>query len=213
MGQAGQAWQAGQARRVRRTRVGAVAVALVVVVLGGACGGEGGGAAGEVTTTTSPSPSAEPPASSTTTTTEPMTDEEAILAAVRRFWVVVLETSSPPDPATTRIAEVATGEAETTAMETIRNRHAFGQAVRLPQQSVYRHDPVIESIGVDIAVVVDCGVDDGVLYDLATGEILNGEVQTVQWRTTLVRVDDKWLVQVNDVVDSWEGIAGCASAL
>jgi hypothetical protein len=58
--------------------------------------------------------------------------------------------------------------------------------------------------------VVDCSIDDGVLFDTHTGEVINDDVATVLWRTTVVRGDDAWKVSFNSIEQEWEGIAGCA---
>jgi hypothetical protein len=49
-----------------------------------------------------------------------------------------------------------------------------------------------------------------VLVDTHTGEVINDEVVTNLWRTSLVRDEGRWKVASNDLVDEWTGVAGCA---
>lgn len=59
------------------------------------------------------------------------------------------------------------------------------------------------------ATVIDCVLDDGVVYDIATGEILNDEILTATVRMVFVNESNQWLLSRSVALDEVEGIGGC----
>lgn len=64
----------------------------------------------------------------------------------------------------------------------------------------------------DHAVVQECVVSDGVIIRRDTGEVVNDEVATHNVRGELLRVDGAWRVSAAELIQRWEGVAGCALA-
>jgi hypothetical protein len=60
------------------------------------------------------------------------------------------------------------------------------------------------------ATVQDCSVNDGVLYRVATGEIVDDSVVTNSVEAVLRLVDGSWKVESTRLLQKWEGVAGCA---
>lgn len=85
-----------------------------------------------------------------------------------------------------------------------------GQAVRLPEGSVSRREVEVVSVGEERASVRDCAVDDAVVVDLDTGEVLDDDIVTRLAMGELVREDGAWRVSFTRVEQTWEGVAGCA---
>ena len=86
----------------------------------------------------------------------------------------------------------------------------FGQAGRFPEGSVSRTDPLTIEVAGDTATVETCGVDDSVVYDAATGNVINDDVVTVRASSTLERDGDHWKLATRSELERWEGVAGCA---
>ncbi|MDZ7733734.1 MAG: hypothetical protein U5R31_12260 [Acidimicrobiia bacterium] len=191
----------------RYPRAPALAALLLALALAGCGGGEREESAttsAEVETSTT---TAEP--GTTSTTAEENGERKAILAAVEGYWQTIREASNPPDPGHPGFDQFFTGEARQQSLETMRGRQVLGHGVRLPTDSQYSHDLEVAEIAATHAVVTDCAVDDTVLFELETGEIVNDEVQTLSWRTELELVNGAWKVSVNTVEREWEGVAGC----
>ncbi|GMU79288.1 MAG: hypothetical protein AMXMBFR46_20810 [Acidimicrobiia bacterium] len=62
------------------------------------------------------------------------------------------------------------------------------------------------------AVVLACVVAVGVIVRRDTGEVVDDTVATHNVRGELVRVDGSWKVSSTQLVQRWEGVAGCARA-
>jgi hypothetical protein len=194
-------------------------MALVVV---SACGSDDGEVAGTApttlardgaTTTAADASTTTPPPTTTTTppTTEPLTEEDAILAAVDGFWQTVVESSQPPDPDHPGLEQYLTGRQYEVTLDRIRHKLLLGQATRYPEDSRYSHSPELQSMSADSAVVADCGVDDLIVYDVASGRILNDAVSTTLWELRLLKAEGQWRVSESLIAEQWEGAVECAS--
>lgn len=179
--------------------LGATAVALVTVA---GCGGGGGEAAEPPSTvpTTEPAP-----------TTTVRSEEEAVLAAYQGYWDTWLAANDPPDPNYPGLAEVRTTAVLTQTQESIRNRAAVGQAIRLPEGAINRHDPVIVDFVGKTAEIRDCAVDGAVLVGASDGFVLDDTIVTRQLRATLVHEDSRWRVSKVTTEAEWSGVDGCAA--
>jgi len=67
--------------------------------------------------------------------------------------------------------------------------------------------------GVDVeasASAVACEVNYGVLYEVATGNVVNDDVATREFEILLVQVEGVWEVVFIEATEQWDGEAGCA---
>jgi hypothetical protein len=85
---------------------------------------------------------------------------------------------------------------------------AWPSVVRPARANVQRVK--IVSVDGDHAVVQECVVSDGVIVRRDTGEVVNDDVATHNVRGELARVDGVWRVSSAQLVQRWEGVAGCA---
>lgn len=85
-----------------------------------------------------------------------------------------------------------------------------GRAIRLPKGSVSRRDIDIVSVEADRVTVRDCSVDDALVVDVGSGEVLDDDVVTRLAVGELVVEDGSWRVSFTRVEQTWEGVAGCA---
>lgn len=199
---------------LRRWIIGAL---LVIAVAGASsCGSDGESAATTTSSTAVSSPSSTTTTSSSTTTTatqptSPWTaEQQAVLddfMAARAAFSTSLESPDPDNPelAATHVDPMLTEVTNTNA-----EWKGFGQAGRFPENSVSRTDALSIEITGDQAIVETCGVDDSVVFDTATGAVLNDDVVTVRASSTLTNVDGDWKLTTRSELERWEGVAGCA---
>lgn len=209
----------GSSPRNQRHRL--VASCVVLVLLIGACGDDSDSAEPpEQTSTTDASPTTSPTSTSTTTTSTstttsttvaPASPEQEVIDRYIGFWDARFAANSgTPDPDDPALRDFATGQQlEAVITETRRNLDE-GLAFR------DRDDPAevrivnVISIEGDLAVVQECFVDDGLVVRRDTGEVVNDTVATHNVRGELTRVDGSWRVSRAQLVQRWEGVAGCA---
>lgn len=184
----------------RRLVLGVTAVALVAMAVAG-CGG-GGGEASEP-------PPTEPPVTVSSPTTV-LSEEDAVLAAYQGYWDTWLAANDPPNPDHPDLAKYATGPVLAKALESIANRAAVQQALRLPSDSISSHEPRVVSVTGTRAVVYDCSVDDGLVVAEGSGFVLDDAVVTWQYTATLEK-SDTWRVSELQAIERTDGVSGCAA--
>jgi len=148
-------------------------VSAVLIVLLPACSdsGEDAGApapttgvsaAGSTTPTTSPT---------VTTTIDPAAD---IAARYRQFWEVRYEANrNPVNPTDPRFAQLATGKQLDNVVTETRQRRDQGLAIRRPDPTISRNRVKVLEVSNDTARLQDCSTNDGIVYRVATGQVLD----------------------------------------
>lgn len=208
------------ARALRRVGVFALAVLVAAVLLTG-CGSDDPSASGTDSTSADTTTTI---TSTTTTTRSPGTtspsaaaewsaDEQAVIdaygAAMSAFDQA---TADPPNPEHPALLATTVDPVLTEVQNLASSWKGFGQALRYPAESVHRIDTIAVTVDGDAAVIETCNVDDGVLYEPATGRVLNDKVSTAHDRATMTLVDGTWMLTTREQVQKWEGVAGCAVA-
>ena len=56
----------------------------------------------------------------------------------------------------------------------------------------------------------DCATNDGIVYRVATGQVIDDSVVTRSVSATMRRVDGTWKLAEARVLQEWKGVAGCA---
>ena len=70
---------------------------------------------------------------------------------------------------------------------------------------------VVEVVG-DSATVQDCATNDGIIYRVASGQVLDEGVVTRSVEATMLAVDGVWRLADTRVLQEWKGVAGCAQS-
>ena len=160
-----------------------------------------GSATSEVTT----SPSSSPPAGQSL--------EDEIIARYIGYWDARFAANSgipnPDDPA---LREYATGAQLDAVLAETQTNLDQGLAFRSPASPADIQSVTVVEVNGDRAVVQECVVSDGVIVQRDSGEIVNDEVTTHNVRGDMQRVEDEWRVSAAQLVQRWEGVAGCAHA-
>ena len=211
--------------RTFRRHLPAAALATVLL-LGASCGGDDDSDASPApeTSTTEDRTTTSRPASSTTftsgdssTTTNTgnpaSSGEQEIIDRYIAFWDARFAANSgTPNPDDPALAEYATGEQLTAVVAETQENLDEGLAFRArPNPADFRQVTVVSVEG-DQAVVQECFVDDGLVIERATGDVVNDTIATHSVRGELARVEGEWRVSSTRLVQRWEGVNGCARA-
>lgn len=201
--------------RNRRTwRSGLLALGLGLVLTSG-CSDDGGGDAlsDPASTPTSTSTSTSTSTTSTSTTSTTVEPEAELIGRYQSFWEARFQANqSPPDPDDPALADFATGEQLSNVVAETRSNLESGLAFRRPTDQARRSQVNVVSLEGDTATLQDCYVNDGIVYRPATGEIVNDGVATHSVRGTMQRLEGVWKLARTELVQRWEGVAGCALA-
>lgn len=188
------------------TRAARRAMVTLLLVVATACGV--GDSALRAPSTTSASANTQEVASSTAPA---IPRRQEIIERYVAFWDARFEANTDPvnadDP---RLREHATGsQLDRVVAETRQNGDA-GLAFRRPQGSVDQHRVEVLEIDGGVAALQDCVTNDGIIYRVATGEVVDDSVVTRNLLATMRRVDGRWKLAETRQLQQWEGVAGCA---
>lgn len=164
-----------------------------------ACSSGGGSAAGTTTTSFTSTTLA------TTTTTSP---EDAVKAAYLAYWKMVDRIAAAPNGDDPEIPERTVDPRLTATREAFATSAVAGETTKTPQNALYKH--VVQSVQiVDMsAVVIDCTIDDQVVFD-RDGNIIDNAITTKEYRVTLVAMADGWKVKELEVTKRRPGVQVC----
>ncbi len=184
------------------------------------CGGSDGAAAPPTTAVTSTTVTpTEPPTTTTAapettlaTTVAELTDEEQILAVIQRYWDVLTEGNNPPDPEYPGWAEVAAGEKLVGLRERAAQNLEAGTGSRPGSSEPRARRLEISTVDSEKAVVDVCLRDDGILYDLDSGAVLNDDVIYLWYQAVVELVDSAWRVTRTMKIQELGGVESCDSA-
>jgi hypothetical protein len=139
--------------------------------------------------------------------------EQEVIDRYIAFWDARLAANSgTPNPNDPALAEYATGDQLTAVVAETQENLNEGRAFRArPDPADFRQVTVVSVEG-DQAVVQECFVDDGLVIERATGDVVNDTIATHNVRGELARVDGEWRVSSTRLVQRWEGVNGCARA-
>jgi hypothetical protein len=200
---------------------------VAVLLLVASCGGDDDSDASPEpeTSTTEARTTTTSRASSTTSTTRNSSTttnagnpgssgEQEIIDRYVAFWDARFAANSgTPNPNDPALAEYATGAQLTAVVAETQENLDEGLAFRArPDPADFRQVTVVSVEG-DQAVVQECFVDDGLVIERATGDVVNDTIATHSVRGELARVDGEWRVSSTRLVQRWEGVNGCARAL
>jgi hypothetical protein len=185
-------------------RVWIAALAGVVVVGGVACGGDDNE---EEPTGSTASDTAAPP----TTLDEETRKEEAATKALLDYYDAYQQaTAEPVNPEHSALQALVTGEHRLVVTRNLEERHAKGEAVRLPPSTRNSHDIRSAELQPDGSVeIVDCQVDDSIVYEVETGEVVDDDVVTKLVVGSMAFEGGAWKLAFSEVSETWPGVGVC----
>ncbi len=201
--------------RYRRARL--VAAALSLAVLATACSDDDTATPASTSDGDRSSTASSESTTSANTSAPSTSDEESvedeIVARYVGFWEARFEANAgTPDPDDPSLREYATGEQLETVVAETGQRLEDGVALRAADPSRTDHAVTVVSVDADRAELQDCFVNDGVVYRVSTGEVVDDAVVTRSVSADMVLVEGAWKLERATVIQEWEGIAGCALA-
>ena len=147
-----------------------------------------------------------------TTSAAASTVEQQLAARVRGMFAAreAANAAPAPNPNSPQLAEFASGEALQSIRDETTRRRDQGQAIRASTANVAQLRVGFVTVTGSTATVAACSVDDGVIFEVATGRVLNDSVMTHNYRIDLEQVGGVWKVSRIVRLQQWEGVAGCA---
>ena len=217
----------GRSRRLRgatRSVTALVLPALLLALVLSSCSDDQPASSSAPASVESTTTSAERDASSTTTeqsnptttvdaATAGAAEKDEVIARYIGYWDARRAANeSTPDPSDPALPEFATGPQLETVLNETRANLERGVAFRPAATPVSIQRVTVIELDGDRAVVQECVVSDGVVVRRDTGEVVDDSVATHNVRGTLARIDGVWKVASAEIVQRWEGVAGCALA-
>jgi len=102
----------------------------------------------------------------------------------------------------------------TRVRDRLNSRNLIGQAVKLASPSLASVTILSVAFGDDGAATVDeCVVDDGVVFEVSTGKVINDRVVTQRRQTVLKLSGGAWKVSDRINQGEWDGVTACAASL
>jgi hypothetical protein len=200
-------------RGLASTRRGPLLGVLAALLVLAACSP----ASTDLTATTEPvlSPLPSSPATTSGTPSELTSrwspPEQSVLGAYDAAMTAFdLATAEPPNPDQADLAATTVDPVLTDVRNLAATWKGFGQALRYPADSVHTITALSVEINGDTATIETCNVDDGILYEPATGTVLNNKVTTAHDRATMTLVDGTWKLSTRQQIEKWDGVTGCA---
>lgn len=152
----------------------------------------------------------------TTTSSDPSTErslEDEIIARYIGFWDARFAANSgTPNPDDPRLRDFATGDQLDAVVAETQTNLDSGLAFRRSANPADIQRVTVVEVSGRRAIVQECVVSDGVIVRRDSGEIINDEVSTHNVRGEMHRVRGEWRVASAELVQRWEGVAGCAHA-
>ena len=159
------------------------------------------------------SPTTGPATTSSSSAPSGQSVEDEIIARYIGYWNARFDANSgTPNPDDPELREYATGaQLDAVRAETQANLDQ-GLAFRRAANPAEIQRVTVLQVNRDRAIVQECVVSDGVIIRRDSGEIVNDEVTTHNVRGEMQRVQGVWRVSAAQLVQRWEGVAGCAHA-
>ncbi|MGI8663984.1 MAG: hypothetical protein ACR2LQ_12370 [Acidimicrobiales bacterium] len=172
-----------------------------------ACSGSTHNAAPSTSSSTSAASAATTSVSSTTTTLD---EKEAVKTAYLAYWQMVDRLVHAPDPNDGAIESLAEDPAASVLRTALLNQIGRGEIRGLPANAKYSHRVDAVTVDRSTASVLDCVVDDKVVFD-REGNVRDDGVSTGRFKAELVRRGARWLVRQVDLLEQAPGVSGCAA--
>jgi hypothetical protein len=103
-----------------------------------------------------------------------------------------------------------TGVMQTQITANLEGMQARGEAVRLPENSQDHQEFLLASVQADGSVLLTtCEVNDAIIYNVATGGIIDGDVVTTSVEITVVEENGVWKVADSVVTSEDDGVIPC----
>jgi hypothetical protein len=196
--------------RLRRT-VATLLVFVAMSLAGAACGGGGDDEEADL-----PSSSALSTTTTTESTTTTLNETDQKIEAAKAGWLAYAEaaTRAAAEPVMPHLPEMQaamTGDFQIEITGNLEEMQARGEAARVPANTQRSMDFLDARLQPDGSVQLTvCEVNDDVVYNIATGAIVNDRVATATVDVTMVLDAGSWKVSAAPYRNLHEGAGTCA---
>jgi hypothetical protein len=132
-----------------------------------------------------------------------------VLEAYLAYWRMVDRVNNPPNPADPEIAQRTTGDELVFLIQRLQTNETNHIVIRAPEGSRSRHRPEIVDLSSDRATIRDCAIDDLVVSNQQTGEILDDDLVTILVSSVMVREQGVWKVSQAELGAKTPGESNC----
>ena len=138
---------------------------------------------------------------------------EAAKAAYLAFMHAVRAAEAAPvTPHLPDVQAVMTGLQQTQITANLEGMQARGEAVRLPENSQDSQEVLTASLQPDGSVLLKaCEINDAVVYDVATGAVVDDDVITIEVDVTVVQENGVWKVADTVITEESNGVVPCGA--
>lgn len=137
---------------------------------------------------------------------------DAVATAYREAVAAERDASATSDQASQAVADTHLDPILTRIRDRMRGRKVLGQASRPAEPS--RASITIEAVDVEpsgaVATVMECTLDDAVVYEVASGRVINDKVVSARRLNTLRLDNGRWKLAERVSQGEWEGATSCA---
>jgi len=110
------------------------------------------------------------------------------------------------------VQAVMTGLQQTQITANLEGMQARGEAVRLPENSQDSQEVLTASLQPDGSVLLKaCEINDAVVYDVATGAVVDDDVITIEVDVTVVQENGVWKVADTVITEESNGVVPCGA--
>ena len=165
-----------------------------------------------VVPTPTPTPTSAPPTTVVPTTT-PAPEVLDVAAQIRAYFDArnsALAAPVPDPDESLQFDQFAEGEALSNLNEDVQGFYEAGRATRPGEEGLGDVRVGFVDARSSAASAVACEVNDGVLYEVATGNVVNDDVVTRELEIFLTMQDGVWKLESVRGIEQWDDVAGCA---
>lgn len=169
--------------------------------------------ASTTTTTAVPATSAIPAATvAVATTSAPKTQAEQEAEIIEAYlrgrsaWIEMILDPTGPLP---EGIDARSGSALQILIDERIRMSSDGVRARLGDDNLLAYSPIVESVLDNSATVRDCVIDDVVLFNAATGEVVDESISSAKWLSRMIRTGSNWTLDFSDRQEVYEGADGC----
>ena len=165
-----------------------------------------------VVPTPTPTPTSTPPTTVVPTTT-PAPEVLDVAAQIRAYFDARNSALAEPVPdpdESLQFDQFADREALSNLNEDVQGFYEAGRASRPGEEGLGDVRVGFVDARSSAASAVACEVNDGVLYEVATGTVVNDDVVTREFEIFLTMQDGVWKVESVREMEQWDEVAGCA---
>jgi hypothetical protein len=140
-----------------------------------------------------------------------LSDDEQIRHVIDAYWQEFVLVGQQPDLNRRSFFSLVTGDVLASETTTVANLIAPGQARRLPADPKFAHRITRITLQGATASLDECVVDDLVVFVVKDGTVVDDDIRTYRYRTTMTKASGRWQISRRETVEKEAGVQPCAT--